>query len=92
MKKIIAILLTIIMMLSMAACQPSEAGGINARIDPDEMGLEMGSTYSDYDGVSVQISNAYWDENGFVLKVDWINKTMKEGIFGASYIIERKEG
>ena len=92
MKKIIALLLTIIMMLSMAACQPSDRSGANAKIDPDEMGLEMGQTHSDYDGVSVQISNAYWDENGFVLEVDWINKTLKEGIFGASYIIERKEG
>ena len=92
MKKIIAILLVIIMTLSMAACQPSNAGGINAKIDPDEMGMEMGSTYSDYDGVSVQISNAFWGEDGFVLEVDWINKTLKEGIFGASYIIERKEG
>ena len=36
MKKIIAILLTIIMMLSMAACQPSNSG-LNARIDPDEI-------------------------------------------------------
>lgn len=66
MKKIIALLLTIIMMLSMTACQPSDPG-VNAKIDPDEMGLEMGQTHSDYDGVSVQISNAYWDENGFVL-------------------------
>ena len=92
MKKIIAFLLVVVMLLSLTACQPSDAGGINAKIDPDEMGMEMGQTHSDYDGVSVQISNAYWDENGFVLEVDWINKTLKEGVFGASYIIERKEG
>lgn len=92
MKKIIAFLLAIIMMLSMAACQPSDAGGINAKIEPDEMGMEMGQTHSDYDGVSVQIRNAFWDEDGFVLEVDWINQTLHEGVFGASYIIERKEG
>lgn len=92
MKKTIAFLIAVVMLLSLTACQPSDAGGINAKIDPDEMGMEMGSTYSDYDGVSVQISNAYWGEDGFVLEVDWINKTLHEGIFGASYIIERKEG
>lgn len=92
MKKIIVILLVIIMTLSMAACQPSNTGGLNAKIDPDEMGMEMGGIHSDYDGVSVQISNAFWGDDGFVLEVDWINKTLKEGIFGASYIIERKEG
>ena len=91
MKKIIAVLLTIIMMLSMAACQPSDPG-VSAKIDPDEMGMEMGQTHSDYDGVSVQISNAFWSEDGFFLEVNWINKTLHEGIFGASYIIERKEG
>lgn len=92
MKKIIAILLTIIMLLCMAACQSSGAGGLNAKTDPDEMGMNKGNTYSDYDGVSVQISNAYWGEDGFVLEVDWINKTLHKGIFGASYIIERKDG
>ena len=92
MKKIIAFLLAVVMLLSMAACQPSDRSGVNAKIDPDEMGMEMGQTHSDYDGVSVQISNAFWGEDGFILEVDWINKTLKEGVFGASYIIERKEG
>lgn len=90
MKKIVTFLLAAVMLLSMTACKPSDTGA--AKMDPDEMGMEMGQTYSDYEGVSVQISNASWDENGFVLKVDWINKTSYEGIFGASYIIERKEG
>lgn len=92
MKKIVAFLLAVIMLLSLTACQPSDAGDINVKIDPDKMGMEMGQTHSDYDGVSIRISNTYWDENGFVLEIDWINKTLHEGIFGASYIIERKEG
>lgn len=91
MKKIIAFLLAVVMLLSLTACQPSDPG-VNAKIDPNEMGMEMGQTHSDFDGVSVQISNAFWGEDGFVLEVDWINKTLHEGIFGASYIIERKEG
>lgn len=88
MKKIVAFLLAAMMLLSMAACQPSNPG-VNAKIDPDEMGMEMGQTYSDYEGVSVQISNAIWDENGFVLEVDWINDTKHTAIYGASYSIER---
>ena len=92
MKKIAAFLLAVVLLLSMAACQPSDSGGVNAKIDPDGMEMVMGQTYSDHEGVSVQITNAVWDESGFVLEVDWINKTSYEGIFGASYIIERKEG
>lgn len=88
MKKIIAALLTTVMLLSLAACQ-SSGSGVNAKIDPDEIGLEMGQTYSDYEGVSVQISNASWGEDGFVLEVDWINSTKQTVIYGASYAVER---
>ena len=90
MKKIVSILLTTVLLLSLAACQPSDPG--SAKIDPDHVSMKMGQTYSDYDGIEVRISNATWGEDGFVLNVDWINKTHYEGVFGAAYSIERKDG
>lgn len=90
MKKMLAFLLAALVLMSMTACQPSNTGA--AKNDPDEMGMEMGQTYSDYEGISVQIERACWNGNDFVLDINWINKTTHEAVFGASYIIERKEG
>lgn len=67
-------------------------GGKNAASSQWGGDLIPGTTYSNYDGISVQITNAVCGENGFVLQVDWINRTPYEGIYGASYILERKEG
>lgn len=95
MKKMIAFLLAVSVLLSMSACQSSGAGGVNSDVVPanaDGMAVVMGQTHSDYEGVSVQIESAVWDENRFVLKVDWINNTSYEAIFGESYNIERKDG
>ena len=89
MKKIIAFLLAAIMLLGMGACRALSTD--SQENYADGMKVETGLAHSDYQGVSVRIKNAAWSENGFVLEVDWINKTSYEGIFGASYIIERKE-
>ena len=90
MKRTVAFLLTAIMLLGMGACRALDTG--SAENHADGMDVETGQTASDYEGVSVRIKNADWDGHGFVLEVEWINKTSFEGIFGASYIIERKEG
>ncbi len=90
MKKIVAFLLAFVLLLSLAACQASDPVG--KQIDADELSMEMGQTHTDYEGIEVQIANAVWGETGFVLKVKWINNTPNEAIFGASYIIERKDG
>ena len=89
MKKLIALLLAAVLLLSLAACQASNPGG--KQVDADELSMEMGQTHTDYEGIEVQIANATWGENGFVLDVNWINDTKYDAIYGASYIVERYE-
>lgn len=90
MKKLIVIFLTAVLLLSMAACRTDNPEPTMK--DPDEWSVRTSQSHSDYEGIEVQIANAAWGENGFVLEVDWINRTPHEALFGASYSIERKEG
>lgn len=90
MKKVLAIFLTAVLLLSVTACRTDNPEPTMK--DPDEWSVQTSQTHSDYEGIEVQIANAAWGENGFVLKVDWINRTSYEGIFGALYVIEKREG
>ncbi len=90
MKKVLAIFLAAVLLLSMTACRTDNPEPMMK--DPEALSAQTSQTHSDYEGIEVQIANAAWGENGFVLEVDWINRTPHEALFGASYSIERKEG
>jgi hypothetical protein len=90
MKKTIAFMLAAAILLSVTGCRMPHSEVVPT--DSQPMKVEMGQTESDYEGVEVQIADATWGEDGLVLKVDWINRTPHEALFGASYSIERKEG
>ena len=90
MKRIIAYLLAAVMLLSMSGCQTPNPEV--APKDSEPMNVDIGQAESDYEGVGVQIADAVWGEDGLVLEVDWINRTPYEGVFGAAFTIERKEG
>ena len=90
MKKTIAFMLAAAILLSVTGCRMPHSEVVPT--DSQPMKVEMGQTESDYEGVEVQITDAAWGEDGLVLKVDWINRTPHEALFGASYSIERKEG
>lgn len=90
MKRVFMILLAGALLFTLLGCQASNPG--SAKGNPAEPSVQIGQNYSNYDGIEVQITDGFQSENGFILKVDWINKTLCEAIFGASYTIERKEG
>lgn len=87
MKKILALALAV---LCLWGCQAAGSGQETGT--PQLQPAPTAQTHTDYEGIEIQIAEAQWQENGFVLKVDWSNRTPHEAIFGASYIIERKEG
>ena len=90
MKRIIVFLLLMAVVLSVTGCQMPNPEVVPK--DSEPMNMEIGQAGSDYEGIGVQIADAAWGERGLVLEVDWINRTSYEGIFGASFTIERKEG
>ena len=90
MKRIIAYLLAAVMLLSVSGCQMPNPEVVPK--DSEPMNVEIGQAESDYEGIGVKIADAAWGEDGLVLEVEWINRTSYEGVFGAAFTIERKEG
>lgn len=54
--------------------------------------VEIGETWTDFDGVNIKIKNIVWDEAQVKLEVDWINRTEFEVNYGNPYAIELKNG
>lgn len=87
MKKLIAALLALAMVLCLAGCQKSDIDDT-----ADATWFEKGETYSDSDDVQICLENAEWDEDGMVLTVKWINHTAYDVVYSEYYSIERKDG
>lgn len=92
MKKLLAILLTGVLLLGMVGCQ-----GSTPKLDaPSFASLSMtpGETYSSYDGIEIRINSLDWhkDEKKTTLVVVWKNRTEYEVTYGAAFTIERLDG
>ncbi len=84
MKKIIALMLSLLMLCSLAACNGTEddkAGGWD----------KVTQEYTDIDGVTIQITDLTIEDGKVVLKTKWKNDTIYKVVYGASYTIEREE-
>jgi len=86
-KSMIALILAIALIISLAGCQVSASGGKM----PESMAGSIGKKYTSYDGVQIDISHIQWQDGKLFLDVDWSNNTDKEVVFGEMYMIERLE-
>ena len=87
MKKFIALLMAVLCLCGCQQGNPAQKSSM-APLKADY----RGGNYTEYTGVEVRVADACWEDEGLVLKVDWINRTSHEVTFGAAYRIERKEG
>ena len=90
MKRIIAILLTVLLLGMLTACDQNVGRYADGIIKADKATFEIGKTHSSFEGMNIQIANAIWDDEEIKLDVNWINKTGYDVVYGSSYDIERE--
>lgn len=85
MKRIIAILLTVLLLGMLTACDQNVGRHADGIIKADKATFEIGKTHSSFEGMNIQIANAIWDDEEIKLDVNWINKTGYDVVYGSSY-------
>ena len=90
MKRINAILLTVLLLGMLTACDQNVGRHADGIIKADKATFEIGKTHSSFEGMNIQIANAIWDDEEIKLDVNWINKTGYDVVYGSSYDIERE--
>ena len=87
MKKVLTVLLSTVLLLSLTACQSPAS--------VEEKGpliMVAGDPGYVHDKVQVYAERLDWSDEKISLQVTWTNSTNYDAIFGASYVIERLEG
>lgn len=90
MKRIIAILLTVLLLGMLTACDQNVGRHADGIIKADKATFEIGKTHTSFEGMNIQIANAIWNDEEIKLDVNWINKTGYDVVYGSSYDIERE--
>lgn len=85
MKRINAILLTVLLLGMLTACDQNVGRHADGIIKADKATFEIGKTHSSFEGMNIQIANAIWDDEEIKLDVNWINKTGYDVVYGSSY-------
>ena len=90
MKRIIAVLLSVLLLSFLAACGQDILLPADGKMKLDKATIEIGGTHTDFEGMNVQIVNAIWNDEEIKLDVNWINKTSYDVVYGESYDIEKQ--
>lgn len=90
MKRIIAIVLSVLLLSFLAACGQDIQLPADGKMKLDKAIIEIGGTHTDFEGMNVQIVNAIWNDEEIKLDVNWINKTSYDVVYGESYDIEKQ--
>ena len=93
MKRIIGLLVSLAMVLSLAGCEFSPT---LLKKDPNTAPLTIlpGQSYTDFENIEIRIDSLEWHEEvaKTTLTVVWKNGTEFDAIYGSSYLIERLDG
>lgn len=90
MKRIIAVLVSVLLLSFLAACGQDIQLPADGKMKLDKATIEIGGTHTDFEGMNVQIVNAIWNDEEIKLDVNWINKTSYDVVYGESYDIEKQ--
>lgn len=90
MKRIVSVLLLIMMLCTLAACDRGEYLPENAKISLDKAVVEIGETHSGFEGMSIRITDIVWNDDEIKLYVDWINETVYDALYGEMFTVERE--
>lgn len=90
MKRIIAFVLSILLLVGLTACNQNVGRHADGIIKADKATIEIGKTHTTFEGMEINIVNAIWNDKETKLDVNWINKTGYDVVYGSSYDIERE--
>ena len=90
MKRIIALVLSVLLLGMLTACNQNVGRHADGIIKADKATIEIGKTHTTFEGMEIQIVNAIWNDEETELDVNWINKTGYDVVYGSSYDIERE--
>ena len=86
MKRIISVLISLVLVLSLCACQKDGAD----KIDFDTGSIKIAVAHTDFEGMNIQIVNAIWTAEEIKLEVKWNNDTTYDVVYGESFDIEKQ--
>jgi len=90
MKRIIALVLSVLLLVGLTACNQNVGRHADGIIKADKATIEIGKTHTTFEGMEIQIVNAIWNDEETKLDVNWINKTGYDVMYGSSYNIEHE--
>ena len=90
MKRIIAILLTVLLLGMLAACNQNFGRHAEGIIKADNATIEIGKTHTTFEGMNIQIVNAIWNDEEIKFEVKWNNETSYDVVYGEYYKIEKE--
>ena len=91
MKKIIAVLLSVFILGAFVSCEKDILLPPADEFKTEKAVIEIGESYTDFEGMEIQITDFTWDDEKIKLEVRWINNTPYEVLYGEPYDIQREK-
>lgn len=90
MKRIMAFILSVLLLVGLTACNQNVGRHADGIIKADKATIEIGKTYTSFEGMNVQIVNVIWNGEEIKLDVKWNNETSYNVVYGEYYKIEKE--
>lgn len=91
MKRITAVLLSVLLLCSLVACNQDKNSTENKKLNLGKATIEIGATYTSVEGIKIKIVGAVWNDDEIKFDVNWLNNTEYEVTYGEAYDIEREK-
>ena len=90
MKRIMALVLSVLLLVGLTACNQNVGRHADGIIKADKATIEIGKTHTSFEGMNVQIVNMIWNSEEIRLDVKWNNETSYNAVYGEYYKIEKE--
>ena len=90
MKRIMSLVLSVLLMVGLTACNQNVGRHADGIIKADKATIEIGMTHTDFEGMNIQIVNVVWNDEETKLDVKWNNETSYNVVYGEYYKIEKE--
>lgn len=90
MKRIMAFVLSVLLLVGLTACNQNVGRHADGIIKADKATIEIGKTHTDFEGMNIQIVNVVWNDEETKLDVKWNNETSYNVVYGEYYKIEKE--
>ena len=90
MKRIMALVLSVLLLVGLTACNQNVGRHADGIIKADKATIEIGKTHTSFEGMNVQIVNMIWNSEEIKLDVKWNNETSYNAVYGEYYKIEKE--